>query len=204
MTSKNNALENDLAYLKGLAELGQQAPLQMGPYLVAGGGWFGAAATILSLSQLGLIGFSVAMINWVWLMAALGFGATLVALIRRDLVKGEPGHNRLINAVWSAAGFGIFIFWGAVTLMAFQLDQGVVLSTISLAVLVVYGVAWWTIGTLTRSQWMRAIAVTSFLAAWAMAWATGTQFEWLAYAVAVVAVALIPGLYVIRIRGKIT
>lgn len=79
-----------------------------------------------------------------------------------------------------------------------------VLSTISLAVLVVYGVAWWTIGTLTRSQWMRAIAVTSFLAAWAMAWATGSQFEWLAYAVAVVAVALIPGIYLTRIRGKIT
>lgn len=79
-----------------------------------------------------------------------------------------------------------------------------VLSTISLAVLVVYGVAWWTFGTLTRSQWMRAIAVTSFLAAWAMAWATGSQFEWLAYALAVVAVALIPGIYLIRIPGKIT
>lgn len=78
------------------------------------------------------------------------------------------------------------------------------LSTISLAALAVYGVASWTIATLSRSQWMRAIAVTSFLAAWAMAWATGTQFEWLAYAVAVVAVALIPGLYLTRIRGKIT
>ena len=202
MSEKQHTLESEVAYLKGLAEAGRAAPLQTGPYLIAGGAWFGAASGTLSLSQLGVIALPESAIWWVWIVAALGFGATLFGLIRRDRAHGEPGHNYLINAAWSGAGFGIFTFWAAATLMATQLNNGIILSTMSLLVLVMYGVVWWITGTLTGQVWMRTIAFIAFAATIPIAVAAGSPYEWLAYTGALVNTALLPGIYLVRNGGR--
>ena len=202
MSERQHTLESEVAYLKGLAEAGRAAPLQTGPYLIAGGSWFGGASALLSLSQLRVIGLPESAIWWVWIVAALGFGATLFALIRRDGAQGEPGHNFLINAAWSGAGFGIFTFWAAATLMAIQLNTGVILSTMSLLVLVMYGVVWWITGTLTSQVWMRTIAFISFAATVPVAVAAGSAYEWLAYTSALVSTALLPGIYLVHNGGR--
>lgn len=202
MTSTKEQFNNDLSYLVGLAEAGRRAPLQTGPYLVAGGAWFGGASALLALAQLGILSLADAAVLWIWVAAAIGFGITLFTLIRRDGSQGEPGYNRLINAAWSGAGFGIFAFWAASMLMAMQLGNESVLYTISLAVLVIYGIVWWTSGSLTGVPWMRGIALISFASTLPVAVAVGTQFVWLAYTLALVASSLLPGLYLLRIGGR--
>lgn len=202
MTDTQPTFAQDLTYLRELAAAGREAPLQTGPYLVAGGAWFGGASALLALAQLGLLQLADAAVLWVWVAAAIGFGITLFTLIRRDGPQGEPGYNRLINAAWSGAGFGIFAFWAATTMMAVQLDSESVLYTISLAVLVIYGIVWWTSGSLTGIAWMRGIALISFASTLPVAIAAGSQYVWLAYTVALVASSLLPGLYLLRIGGR--
>lgn len=203
MSQTDNTWERDVAYLKGLAEAGRQAPLQTGPYLVAGGSWFGAASGVLALAQLGVLGLPESAIWWIWILAAAGFMATLAGLIRRDRSRGEPGHNRVINAAWSGAGIGIFTFWAAATLMAMQLGSGVIMNAMTLMVLVIYGVMWWITGALTGAVWMRTIAFLSFAATVPVAVAVGTSFTWLAYTAALVTSVLLPGVYLIRRGGRV-
>ena len=46
MTDKTHAPEENLAFLRQLATAGKDAPLMAGPYLIASGGWFGAASLL--------------------------------------------------------------------------------------------------------------------------------------------------------------
>lgn len=202
MAETQDSLGADLAWLKALAQSGRSTPLQTGPYLIAGGAWFGGASGLLALAQLGVISLPASAVAWIWLVAAAGFGATLFALIRRDAETGEPGHNRLINATWTGAGFGIFVFWAATTLLAYRIGDGTVLSTMSLAVLTIYGLVWWIVGSLTGARWMSNIAYVSFASTIPVALAVGTQFVWLTYALALVVSALAPGLYLVKVGGK--
>ena len=202
MAEAQETLGADLAWLKALAESGRSTPLQTGPYLIAGGVWFGSASGLLALAQLGLIGLPASAESWLWIVSALGFAATLIALIRRDRQASESGHNRLINATWSGAGFGIFVFWAATTVLAYRIDDTSVLYTISPAVLTIYGLVWWIKGSLTGARWMSNIAYISFASTIAVALAAGTPFSWLAYTAALACSALAPGLYLVKVGGK--
>ena len=42
----NTPLQDDLSFLRTLAERGLDTPLMAGPYLIAGGSWFAAASLI--------------------------------------------------------------------------------------------------------------------------------------------------------------
>ena len=90
----------------------------------------------------------------------------------------------------------------AAALMAMQLGNFEVLNTISLAVLVIYGILWWAIGTVTGAVWMRTLAVLSFLSTAPVALAVGSQYVWLAYAGALAVCALLPGIYLMRVGGR--
>lgn len=202
---ENTAIDaeaDDVAWLKSLAESGRNAPLQMGSYLAAGGGWFGAASLALALMQLGVLSLPASAVGWIWIVSSVGFGLSLFALIRRDSRAGQPGNNRLINAAWSGAGFGIFVFWLAAAVVAYRLNDGAVMNMISLAVLVIYGIMWWMVGSLTGAAWMRTLALLSFASTLPVAFAVNTPFVWLAYTSALTACALLPGLYLMRVGGR--
>jgi len=198
MSDNVDTLQQDIGWLRALAESGQNAPLQAGPYLVAGGAWFGGASLFLGLQQLGVASPVAATMPWIWLVAAIGFGTTLALLIRRDREQVERGPNRLINATWSAAGFGIFVYWAASSILATRLDNAVVMATMAPAVMVIYGLVWWIKGSLTGSAWMRGLALISFASVFLVALAMGSPFAWLTYSVALLATALLPGLHLMR------
>ena len=196
---EQNRLSADIDYLRALADAGRKAPLRVGPYLIAAGSWFGLASLILALAQLGVIAVPNAAVMWVFIGSTLGFGATLAVLIRRDRQQGEREQQRLIGAIWSGAGLSIFVFWCAVTLLAFRLDDGAVLNTISLVVLCLYGLVWWITGVVAEANWMKGVAAVSFAAVFMVSWFASTEFGWLTYALSLIGCMLLPGLYIQRI-----
>lgn len=202
MDTQQQSLHQELAYLRSLAESGKSAPLQLGPYLVAGGGWFAAASLLLALAQLGVLPLTDAHIGTVFVLATAGFAITLAVLIRRDRRQPEQGRNRIINAAWSGAGFTIFAFWIAVTLLAVRGDNGAVMQTMSLAVLGVYGLVWWITSVVAEAEWMRRITWLSFASMLVVAWCATTSFGWLAYTLALVLSALVPGIWILRSAAR--
>ncbi|WOJ97630.1 hypothetical protein R0137_03425 [Congregibacter brevis] len=198
MQNVENSLESDLTSLRSLAEAGMSQPLQIGPYLVAGGAWFGSASFLLALAQLGSFSIPEAFLGWVFLIASAGFAATIFLLIHRDRQSTERGKNRFINATWSGAGLGIFAFWISSSVMADRLASPEILSTMSLSVLAIYGLVWWITGVLSEQGWMKLITAISFCSMILVAWFAPTPYGWLSYTTALVACALLPGIHITR------
>ena len=146
MTDTTHTPEENLDFLRQLAHAGKEAPLMAGPYLIAGGAWFAAASLLQWPPLRDLLGLSLTQATLAWLIAAAGFALHLFVLIRRDHHKVENSVNRVVNASWMGVGLGIFAFGLGVAAVAWQRGDAFVMSTISLQVLSVYGIAWMIAG----------------------------------------------------------
>ncbi|MFZ4650775.1 MAG: hypothetical protein ACOYLV_08690 [Rubrivivax sp.] len=202
MTNTTHTAEENLAFLRQLAHAGQEAPLMAGPYLIAGGAWFGAASIVQWPLLRNLLGLSFGQATLAWLVAAAGFAIHLALLIRRGRHRVENSANRVVNAAWTGVGLGIFAFWLGVAAMAWQRSDGFVMNTISLQVLTVYGIAWIIAGAATGQGWMKANAFFALLTVPVLGMFVGTGHEYLIYAIALVLTAIVPGVRLSRLAQQ--
>ena len=193
----------DLSFLRNLAEAGQDAPLTMGPYLIAGGGWFGLASLVIGLAQIGAIPSGVNAVLWQsMLIAFVGFAVTLFLLIRRERGRVQNTTNNTLGAAWSAAGSGIFFFAVAIFIVAARTGEGYLLNSISLVVLTLYAVAWKLSAVVSRKPWMNGIVFLTVVSLLTVAASIGSMFSWLAYAAALLLSAVLPGFYLVSLARK--
>ena len=202
MTDTTHSPEENLAFLRQLATAGKDAPVMAGPYLIAGGGWFGAASLIQWPPIRELLGLDFGQAVLGWLLAAVGFAIHLTVLIRRDRGKVENSANRTVNAAWTGVGYGIFAFLLGVAAMAYQRGDEFVLNTISLQVLSVYGIAWTIAAAATGHGWMKANAFFALLTVPVLGLFVGTGQEYLIYAIALVLTAVVPGVRLVRLAQQ--
>lgn len=202
MTPEQTALD-DLAYLRSLAEAGRDAPLSAGPYLIAGGSWFGVASLALGIVDVTGVANAREHLWMLFLLSAVGFSAQLAVLIRRDHGRAESQSNFAINATWSAAGWGIFVFWAAAAIVAWRHGSGFFMNAIPLVVLAVYGIGWWVAAAVSRQAWMKGLVAASYLSMLVVGAAIGTPYVWLAYALALFACAVLPGLKLTRLAREV-
>ena len=194
---------DDLSFLRNLAEAGQDAPLTMGPYLIAGGGWFGLASLVIGLAQIGAIPSGVNAVLWQsMLIAFVGFAVTLFLLIRRERGRVQNTTNNTLGAAWSAAGSGIFFFAVAIFIVAARTGEGYLLNSISLVVLTLYAVAWKLSAAVSRKSWMNGIVFLTVVSLLTVAASIGSMFSWLAYAAALILSAVLPGFYLVSLARK--
>lgn len=189
----------DLSFLRSLAEAGRDAPLMAGPYLVAGGTWFGVASLLIGLHDLGFLALQASVMVALMLGATAGFAVTLYLLVRRDRRHVPNTANRVVGAAWSAAGFGIFAFFVAAVIVAARSGNGFIMNSIALAVLTLYGSAWQLTGAVTGQRWMTGVTVLTFASLLIVAATVGTTHAWVAYAAALALSAVAPGLYLMRL-----
>ena len=193
----------DLSFLRNLAEAGQDAPLTMGPYLIAGGGWFGLASLVIGLAQIGVIPSGVNAVLWQSMQISdVGFAVTLFLLIRRERGRVQNTTNNTLGAAWSAVGWGIFLFAVAIFIVAAKTGEGYLLNSISLVVLTLYAVAWKLSAAVSRKTWMNAIVFLTVVSLLIVAASIGSMFSWLAYAAALILSAVLPGFYLVSLARK--
>ena len=202
MTDTTHTAQENLAFLRQLAHAGKEAPLTAGPYLIAGGAWFGAASLIQWPLIRDILGLSMERGALAWLVAAAGFALHLALLVRRDRHQVENAANRIVNASWMGVGLGIFAFWLGVAAMAWQRGDAFVMNTISLQVLTVYGIAWIIAGAATGQGWMKANAFFALLTVPVLGAFVGTGHEYLVYTIALVLTALVPGVRLSRLARQ--
>jgi len=197
MTDQMQTLREDVAFLRGLAEEGRRTPLYGGDILVAAGAAFGAASLLNYAAARDLVSAEFA--NWSWIAATLLFGITLVCSIRRSKRElGARGANAVTDAAWTGVGFAIFAIFGGFVLASARTGEWVIMSMFSPVILALYGAAWSVAGAVTGKAWIKAVAGGSLLLAIAVAGLTGEPEQPLAYAAALVLVALAPGLVLMR------
>ncbi len=149
-----DSVQGDIAYLKQLATEGRDAPVLVGPVLVAASIIFG----IPSLFQWGVVTGLLTVNPWailaVWVFAGLVFAGVLTMIIRKiDMQQGsETIRNRTIGAAWSACGYSIFVGWLALMAYGFSTGSWAPMSLMPTLVMIAYGSAWMIAGLIVERR----------------------------------------------------
>ena len=184
----------DLAFLRDLAEAARNTPFRGGDYLIAAGGWFALASLVVWLGAQGVLGPSRSLAYFAFPICGLGFAGTVAYLMRRDRGRVETAANRALGMAWAAIGWSILAFCTGAAVMAYR-GQPFALNTITMFVVSVYGIGWALAATITRQGWMSVTAFFTFLTVPVFGALVGSGQEFLAYAITLVLIAVIPGLH---------
>lgn len=199
-----STVQDDIAFMRSLAESGRNSPLLSGPIMVAAGLIFGTATLVHWAIATGLIQTTPWAIMGVWLASAAVFTVTLSVLIRR--MASQPGYsssgNKAVGAAWSGIGFSIFAFWAALMAAGFATGNWDAMNAMPIVVAAVYGAAWFVAGEVARSGWMKGVAILSYAGAVLLGLFWGSANALLVYAGLLIAVTFIPGLVLMRQEGR--
>lgn len=203
MTDVQNTLGEDIAYLKTLAEEGRAAPVLAGPYMALGGGLFGVTSLLAYAIQAGFLPLPPQALGWIWPASGLAFVFALPFLNRRTRSRMGSAStlNETIGAVWTQAGIVIWVLFVALLWAGFRTSDWGVFNIFPSVILALYGLCWMAAAHIGRTGWLRRVGVGSFIASVAVAGVAGSPLLWLAYAISLLALGLVPGLQLMRQEG---
>ena len=112
--------------------------------------------------------------------------------------RAFPSGNTAVGAAWSGVGYGIFVTWLGLVALAVKSGDWRWMMVMPTIVLVAYGSAWMVGAAMTRTRWMTMTALLSYAGAVAVAWFADSPAIYLVFTVVLAAVALIPGLILMR------
>ena len=187
-----NAIRDDIAFLRALAEDGQAGPMRGGSILIAAGLIFAAA----SLASWGVIVSNQAgsgiVFPIIWFGAAALFMAVMTWLKRR-MPSGSP-NGRAAGVVWTGAGFAIFFIVISLMVLASRLHNWDVMASLPSIILAIYGAAWLVGAIVSRIRWVCLVAAGAFAMALVSGWcATDPATLYLLYAASLVGLLALPG-----------
>lgn len=194
-------LKADIAFMKALAQDGQQTPLLGGAILVAAGLIFGAAsvaAWAMATGRLNLGTPWAPLIVWGGAMAAF---FVALAVVRRS-IGGKPGAgspgNRASGMAWTAVGWTIFSLAGAMAVIAYRTHSPIVTAIFPSLILALYGAGWSVAAAMARKRWLWVTAIGSYVAAVIVAWFCTSPVIFLVYAAFLLLLAVLPGFMLMR------
>jgi hypothetical protein len=200
MTRETQAIQDDIAYMRSLAQEGRHAPLLAGPILITAAIVFGGASLGQWALQSDVLDISPWAQLWLWIGSGAVFAVALTMLIGR--MKGKPGinsaGNKAVGAAWSGVGYGIFVTWLALVALSFKTGNWSWMAVMPTTVLVAYGSAWMIGAAMTKTRWMSVTALAAYAGAVAVAWFIDSAMIYPVFTVVLMAVALVPGIILMR------
>ena len=192
--------DDDIAYVRALAEEGRRAPLLSGPVLVAAAVIFGGASLLQWAVQTGVWAVNPWAQLWIWIGAGVLFGAALALICAR--MRRKPGYNSVSNtavgAAWSGIGFLIFTVWLSLVAMGVRTGDWSAMQMMPSLVFAAYGAAWTVASAMSGQKWINAVALASYGGAVLLGVFTGQPAGYLVFVVLLFGVVLIPGLVLMR------
>lgn len=196
-----NAIRDDIAFMRNLAEDGRNGPLVGGSILLVAGLAFGSA----SLANWAIATWSLTRNAWVtngaWMAGMVVF---MAYLFLSGLTKARTGSvSRAVGMAWSGAGWSMFFVGLSLVVMAWRGHDAYVGLVFMPFILAMYGSAWFVAAALTRARWLYAVAASSFLMALVAAWfAVDGAVLYLIYALSLYLLVAAPGFVLMRQARK--
>ena len=196
------SMAEDLAYIRDLAEAGQQAPLLGGRYLV----WWGALTTLAYLAQYfiiaGTFGLPPEALAYLWGgYVILGLGGSFS--LHRTFGPGKPGAastgNRVSALVWKSAGLFLGAYFTGTFLKAsFVAGAGDPFMWSLPLVVGVYGLAQYVGGMIANSRVLTLAGQVALVATVPAVVLVGSNLSWLVGAAVAAFCILLPGILLMR------
>jgi hypothetical protein len=206
MNDDIKGLRDDIAFMRALAEEGRSPPVLGGVTLLAAGTTFALASLAQWAVQTGIIAASPLAYSMIWAASLVVFVCILMALKPR--LNAMPGarapSNRAVSMAWSGVGWGIFAMFVSMAVICWRDHSTMVLMLAPSIVLTLYGVGWSVAAAVSQRRWIWWTAAGSFVGAVIMAYASDRPVVYLLYAVALVLLAAVPGLFLMRQEPSLT
>jgi len=191
-----NAIRDDIAFLRSLAEEGRVGSTAGGSVLVAAGVIYAAC----SLASWAAIAYHL---NWDGYFPILWFGGTgfflaVMTLIKRRLPRSSGGA-RSAAVTWWASGWAILTIVISLMIMGARTNAWWIMAAVPSMILAMYGACWFVAAVLARTPWLHAVAFAAFGAALLNAWyVTDPATSYLIYAADLLALLSLPGFILMR------
>ena len=194
------AIHDDLAYMRALADEGRRTPLLGGSILIAAGLIYGSAALAHWAVLARVLAVEPVVLNAIWGAAVVGFLIALFVLKAR--LGGKPGAsstaNRASGAAWGGMGGASFAIGLSLFAATYKTGDWIFMALFPPVILALYGAAWIVGAALSNLRWMKWVAIGSYAAAAASGLLIGETEQYLLYAVAWIALSVLPGIALVR------
>jgi hypothetical protein len=194
----SDSMQDDIAYMKSLAQAGERGPLKNGASLF----WAGLVYGTASVAQYAMIEgylprtdpYGIA----IWGGASVIFAVLAIASNFR-LGQVNNVANRAAFSAWSGVGLTCGFFLLSMIVVAQKVSD---FNTISFLfapiILLIYGMGWWVSAKMSERGWLKLVAFGCFLSAPGLCFMVGRTEQLLAYAACLVLFASVPGFILMR------
>lgn len=198
-------LQDDLAYVRDLAEAGESAPLLGGRFLTFWGGLTSVAYFLHYAISIDLFGWPNSAFGWVWgtfIIVGL-LGQAVLGRTLRNKPGGNSVGNRAEATVWMAGGFALFAFFGALILKSLVTGSAVPGFETSLPIVfAIYGTGLLTSGLMGRARVLTYAGYVAFGIVALASWFDGTVEIWAVASLGAFLTVFVPGLIMMRAEPK--
>jgi len=199
MTDALKSLQDDISFLKTLAEEDRSPATLGGATLIAAGSIYGLASIAHWAVLTWPAGFSP------WIFPEIWGGATALFLLTLAILRGRLRRNRATSPVnrasalaWSGVGWTIFTLAACMGIVSWRTGNTTAMLMFPSIILALYGMAWMVAAAASPLRWIRLAAVGCFLGAILTAVFCLTPAVFLIFTLALVLLAVAPGLALIR------
>jgi len=193
-----SALSSDIAFIRAMVEDGQRGASRNGIGVAAGLIWgsaslWGWAAWTKAIDLPG----GIAGANWSWAVALVLF--SLVGIPRGMYRRGG---NRVAGAVWAAVGWACLTVSAVISIAAWRLHLGVIVTVLPPVIMALYGGAWLICAAAFRTWFLLAVGVLSLLSSVLLAYTVAQPVEYLLFGLSLYVLGAGPSLVgVLRSRS---
>ena len=200
-----STLSEDLAYVRDLAEAGEQAPLLGGRFLTMWGVLTSTAYFLHFATASNMFGWSQWAYAWIW-GSFLVFGLAGQALLAQS-IRNKPGCNSVGNrseaTVWMAGGFALFAYFLALIIKSFQIGSSPPGFESSLAIVfAIYGTGLITTGIMGKAKIQTYAGFGALGMILLAVWFEGTAMIWAVASLGAFLTVLVPGIIMMRREPK--
>jgi hypothetical protein len=196
------AIREDLAFMRALAQEGRRAPLLIGHNLVVGG-------IVYALTSVFAWAVATRVLNLpAWWQGAAYIGVTVVYVTyarlhrRACAAAGRPGAtaitNRAVSAAWRGVGFALGALMCAAFAIAYETHTTLVFVLFPSIVMAIYGAGWTVAAVMSEVRWLRWAAAGCFVSAAVFGLFANSVELYLIFAAAMLLLAALPGWLLVR------
>jgi hypothetical protein len=201
MTDQLKAIQDDIAFLKGLVDEGGGTARTGGRIIAAAGVIYGAASLAHWLVQTGRIVAPGQMGAWVFPMIWLGATALFLGVLFTLKTRSDGPRTagaRASGIAWAGVGWTIFAMAASIAIVSWRADSPIPTLLFPSLILGLYGLGWMVAATVSRKSWIWMTSLASYAMALVVAWFSVTDWVMLIYAAALALLAVAPGVALMR------
>jgi len=204
MNDQLQILKDDLAFMRALAHEGQSTPIVSGSIMAAAGGIWGLASLTHWAMAKSWISGGPGAYPVIWIVATVAFVVALTVLKRRaaGVAGAQSALNKAINSAWTGVGMAITTIIASIIIASYTVQSEILIGLLPSVVFALYGMAWLISGRMSGKAWLTWVACGSFLFALGCSTVINSPDLFLVYALGLVLLALVPGLYLMRQEPK--